>query len=135
MDDAGTVTGMLAGAHLARIWHHSRARRFFARRAGRRMRSAWCYWTWSPATCSRRTRGWCWSSLPAVSSRGPQGLERRLAPNDRWPAAARDRQRTETVRTRATELAQLLGRWRTTPAVKDFAERLRRYKLPAPAAW
>jgi transcriptional regulator with XRE-family HTH domain len=45
-----------------------------------------------------------------------------------------DQQRTETVRTRATELAQLLDRWRTTPAVKDFAERLREYKLPAPAA-
>jgi hypothetical protein len=25
-----TVTGMLAGARLARIWHHSRAHRFFA---------------------------------------------------------------------------------------------------------
>jgi hypothetical protein len=45
-----------------------------------------------------------------------------------------DQQRTETVRTRATELAQLLDRWRTTPAVKDFAERLREYTLPAPAA-
>jgi hypothetical protein len=27
-----------------------------------------------------------------------------------------------------------LDRWRTTPAVKDFAERLREYTLPAPAA-
>lgn len=48
--------------------------------------------------------------------------------------AVPDQQRTETVRTRATELAQLLDCWRTTPAVKDFAERLREYKLPAPAA-
>jgi transcriptional regulator with XRE-family HTH domain len=48
--------------------------------------------------------------------------------------AVPDQQRTETVRTRATELAQLLDRWRTTPAVRDFAERLRDYKLPAPAA-
>jgi transcriptional regulator with XRE-family HTH domain len=43
-------------------------------------------------------------------------------------------QRTETVRTRAVELCQLLDTWRTTPAVKEFAERLREYKLPASAA-
>jgi hypothetical protein len=43
-------------------------------------------------------------------------------------------QRTETVRKRAVELCQLLDGWRTTPAVKDFAERLREYQLPASAA-
>jgi hypothetical protein len=43
-------------------------------------------------------------------------------------------QRTETVRARAVELRQLLDAWRTTPAVKDFAERLRDYQLPASAA-
>ena len=43
-------------------------------------------------------------------------------------------QRTETVRTRAVELCQLLDSWRATPAVKEFAERLRGYQLPAPAA-
>jgi transcriptional regulator with XRE-family HTH domain len=43
-------------------------------------------------------------------------------------------QRTETVRSRAMELCQLLDAWRTTPAVKDFAERLRDYQLPASAA-
>jgi transcriptional regulator with XRE-family HTH domain/tetratricopeptide (TPR) repeat protein len=41
-------------------------------------------------------------------------------------------QRTETVRKRAVELYRLLGRWRTSPAVKDLADRLRRYELPAP---
>lgn len=40
-------------------------------------------------------------------------------------------QRTETVRERAMELSQLLHTWRTSPAVKDFAERLRAYELPA----
>jgi hypothetical protein len=39
-------------------------------------------------------------------------------------------QRTETVRKRAVELYGLLGRWRTNPAVKDFADRLRGYELP-----
>jgi hypothetical protein len=39
--------------------------------------------------------------------------------------------RTETVRKRAVELWQLLGDWRTLSAVKDFAERLRGYELPA----
>jgi tetratricopeptide (TPR) repeat protein len=39
-------------------------------------------------------------------------------------------QRTETVRKRAVELYGLLGRWRTNPAVKDFADRLRSYELP-----
>jgi tetratricopeptide (TPR) repeat protein len=43
-------------------------------------------------------------------------------------------QRTETVRKRAVELSQLLDTWRMTPAVKDFAERLRGYELPASAA-
>jgi hypothetical protein len=38
-------------------------------------------------------------------------------------------QRTETVRKRAVELCGLLGRWRTSPAVKDFADRLRGYVL------
>jgi hypothetical protein len=42
--------------------------------------------------------------------------------------------RTETVRKRAVELSQLLDTWRTSPAVKDFAERLRAYELPASAA-
>ena len=40
-------------------------------------------------------------------------------------------QRTETVDKRAVELyGLLLGRWRTSPAVKDFADRLRGYELP-----
>ena len=43
-------------------------------------------------------------------------------------------QRTETVRKRAVELCQFLDSWRTTPAVKEFAERLREYQLPASAA-
>lgn len=43
-------------------------------------------------------------------------------------------QRTETVRKRAVELCQLLDSWRTIPSVKDFAERLREYQLPAYAA-
>jgi transcriptional regulator with XRE-family HTH domain len=41
-------------------------------------------------------------------------------------------QRTETVRKRATELSRLLHVWPTIPAIKDFAERLREYQLPAP---
>jgi transcriptional regulator with XRE-family HTH domain len=40
-------------------------------------------------------------------------------------------QRTETVRKRAVELYGLLDPWRTIPAVKDFADRLRGYELPA----
>jgi hypothetical protein len=43
-------------------------------------------------------------------------------------------QRTETVRKRAVEVSQLLHTWRTSPAVKDFVERLRAYELPASAA-
>jgi tetratricopeptide (TPR) repeat protein len=39
-------------------------------------------------------------------------------------------QRTETVRKRAMELYRLLGPWRTIPAVKGFADRLRGYELP-----
>ena len=39
-------------------------------------------------------------------------------------------QRTETIRKRAVELYGLLGHWRTKPAVKDFADRLRSYELP-----
>ena len=39
-------------------------------------------------------------------------------------------QRTETVRKRAMELFRLLGPWRTVPAVKAFADRLRGYELP-----
>jgi hypothetical protein len=39
-------------------------------------------------------------------------------------------QRTETVRKRAMELYRLLGTWRTIPAVKGFADRLRGYELP-----
>jgi transcriptional regulator with XRE-family HTH domain/tetratricopeptide (TPR) repeat protein len=40
--------------------------------------------------------------------------------------------RTETVRKRAVELYRLLGHWRMSPAVKDLADRLRGYELPAP---
>jgi hypothetical protein len=43
-------------------------------------------------------------------------------------------QRTETVRKRAVEVSQLLNTWRTSPAVKDFVDRLRAYELPASAA-
>jgi hypothetical protein len=32
------------------------------------------------------------------------------------------------------ELYQLLDSWRTIPAVKDFADQLREYQLPASAA-
>ena len=39
-------------------------------------------------------------------------------------------QRTETVRKRAMELYRHLGPWRTIPAVKGFADRLRGYELP-----
>ncbi len=45
--------------------------------------------------------------------------------------AVPEAQRTETVRKRAVELRRLLGRWRTIPAVKDFAEQLHGYELPA----
>jgi transcriptional regulator with XRE-family HTH domain/tetratricopeptide (TPR) repeat protein len=45
--------------------------------------------------------------------------------------AVPEAQRTETVRKRAVELCRLLGHWRTIPAVKDFADRLRGYELPA----
>lgn len=41
-------------------------------------------------------------------------------------------QRTETVRKWAAEVVQLLGPWRTTPAVKEFAEQLREYRPPVP---
>jgi tetratricopeptide (TPR) repeat protein len=47
--------------------------------------------------------------------------------------AVPEAQRTETVRKRATELSRLLHDWPTIPAIKDFAERLREYQLPAPA--
>lgn len=44
-------------------------------------------------------------------------------------------QRNDTVRKRAGELLELLADWRMTPAVKDFAERLRGYNpLALPAA-
>jgi transcriptional regulator with XRE-family HTH domain len=43
-------------------------------------------------------------------------------------------QRTETVHRRAVELLRLLDDWRTTAAVRDFAERLHEYDLPAPTA-
>jgi transcriptional regulator with XRE-family HTH domain len=46
--------------------------------------------------------------------------------------AVPEAQRTETVRKRAVELYRLLGRWRMSPAVKDLADRLRGYQLPAP---
>ena len=46
--------------------------------------------------------------------------------------AVPEAQRTETVRKRAVELYRLLGRWRMSPAVKDLADRLRGYELPAP---
>jgi transcriptional regulator with XRE-family HTH domain len=45
--------------------------------------------------------------------------------------AVPEAQRTETVRKRAVELYRLLGRWRTIPAVKDLADRLRGYELLA----
>jgi tetratricopeptide (TPR) repeat protein len=48
--------------------------------------------------------------------------------------AVPEAQRTETIRTRAVELSQLLDTWRTTQAVKDFTDRLREYRLPASAA-
>jgi len=44
--------------------------------------------------------------------------------------AVPEAQRTETVGKRAVELYGLFGRWRTNPAVKDFADRLRGYELP-----
>jgi hypothetical protein len=43
-------------------------------------------------------------------------------------------QRTETVRKRGTELLELLGDWRSIPAVKEFNERLHAYRLPQPSA-
>jgi ATP/maltotriose-dependent transcriptional regulator MalT len=43
-----------------------------------------------------------------------------------------DGRRTETVRKWAAEVVQLLGPWRTTPAVKEFAEQLREYRPPVP---
>jgi transcriptional regulator with XRE-family HTH domain len=43
--------------------------------------------------------------------------------------AVPEAQRSETVRKRAVELGQVLGRWGTMPTVKDFAERLRGYEL------
>jgi hypothetical protein len=46
--------------------------------------------------------------------------------------AVPEAQRTETVRKRAVELYRLLGHWRMSPAVKDLADRLRGYELPAP---
>ena len=46
--------------------------------------------------------------------------------------AVPEAQRTETVRKRAVELYRLLGRWHMSPAVKDLADRLRGYELPAP---
>jgi hypothetical protein len=46
--------------------------------------------------------------------------------------AVPEAQRTETVRKRAVELNRLLGRWRMSPAVKELADRLRGYELPAP---
>jgi tetratricopeptide (TPR) repeat protein len=48
--------------------------------------------------------------------------------------AVPDGQRTETVRKRTTELLELLGAWRAIPAVKEFAERLHKYRLPHPSA-
>jgi transcriptional regulator with XRE-family HTH domain len=46
--------------------------------------------------------------------------------------AVPEAQRTETVRKRAVDLYRLLGRWRTSPAVKELADRLRGYELPVP---
>jgi transcriptional regulator with XRE-family HTH domain len=43
-------------------------------------------------------------------------------------------QRTETVRKRGTELLELLRDWRSTPAVRDYAEALREYRLLQPSA-
>jgi tetratricopeptide (TPR) repeat protein len=48
--------------------------------------------------------------------------------------AVPEAQRTETIRTRAVELCQLLGTWSELTVVKDFAEHLRDYQLPASAA-
>jgi len=45
--------------------------------------------------------------------------------------AVQQAQRTETVRQRAVELLLLLGDWHAAPAVKDYADRLRDYQLPA----
>jgi transcriptional regulator with XRE-family HTH domain/tetratricopeptide (TPR) repeat protein len=47
--------------------------------------------------------------------------------------AVPEAQRTETVRKRALELYRLLGPWHMSPAVKDLADRLRGYELPAPS--
>jgi hypothetical protein len=46
--------------------------------------------------------------------------------------AVPEAQRTETVRKRAAELSRLLHDWPMVPAIKEFAERLREYQLPAP---
>jgi len=46
-------------------------------------------------------------------------------------------QRNDTVRKRARELRELLADWRSTPAVKEFSDRLRDYRplaLTAPTA-
>jgi hypothetical protein len=43
---ARTVCGMLAGAGLARVWHHSRAHRFFAAAAWSADASAWWCYGW-----------------------------------------------------------------------------------------
>ena len=48
-----TVCGMLAGAGLGGVWHHSRAHRFFAAAAWTPMRSGWWCCGWRPAGCSR----------------------------------------------------------------------------------
>lgn len=44
--------------------------------------------------------------------------------------AVPDGQRTETVRKRASELLELLSAWRAVPAVMEFTERVREYRLP-----
>jgi len=48
--------------------------------------------------------------------------------------AAPEGHRTETVRKRGAELLELLRGWRSTPAVRDYAEALREYRLLRPSA-
>ena len=54
-----TVCGMLTGAGLAGVWHHSRAHRFFAgtRWDVRQVGLTWPRWSWN--CCFPRTRRSC----------------------------------------------------------------------------
>src|SRR6266540_1791561 len=58
-----TVTGMLAGARLAGVWHHTRAHRFF-----------------SAARWSRPTRRSCWRWTTPYGAAAPKAARRCLAP-------------------------------------------------------